>query len=403
MDWQYCSPEEGLSRERLLDVHILEATDETARGPSNQRKIDGTKAVRKFIRSGGDNLHSRLPPRSLDSLRKTVAYLTHMWYLRATEVDEDDRAVAVCYHFVMDRLNAVRQELVSEKRKGLEVLRLLLSIVRTYIFVGVRCREITEIKADITIEDKESWYDPHMLDSSTISCVTAALAEGMDCAGDSGEGEGDPFAMIDELTAYSLVSKAFNSFSKSLDVVVSSGSLGPLSPTVFPNLMSPEDTHLGTDAAPMTSVVWQFIGSCLRASNPSRALHLICGLQKVHDPDHPALLALLSRFLPGLALWRLLLIESTANRKEELSLSSIAAKLGLGEGEEPTRAVISMLKCFEQAGTERVTLTAFRCRDGESTEAGRAGVLRELGVHFAGSSHAVTASAPFEQWFPCLM
>ena len=137
--------------------------------------------MRKFIRSGGESLHTRLPPRSLDSLRKTVSYLTHMWYIKATEIDSDDKSIAVCYHFIMDRLNAVRQELVSEKKKGLEVLRLLLSMVRTYIYMGVRCRERVVTNRDKK-KDEESWYDPHMLDSSTISCIAAALATGTDYA-----------------------------------------------------------------------------------------------------------------------------------------------------------------------------------------------------------------------------
>jgi len=51
-DWKYCSSFEGRERQRLLDVHALEATSGTAHLPMNRRRLDPKKAVRKFVRSG---------------------------------------------------------------------------------------------------------------------------------------------------------------------------------------------------------------------------------------------------------------------------------------------------------------------------------------------------------------
>ena len=100
--WVYCSEEEGLDRERMLDVHVLEATDETKALAPSKRLIDPSKAVRKFIRSGGDNLHQKLPPRSIEALHSELS---------VTALDR--RPDGVHYAFVMDRMNAIRQELVS--------------------------------------------------------------------------------------------------------------------------------------------------------------------------------------------------------------------------------------------------------------------------------------------------
>ena len=165
-EWQMCSEAEGEERQRYCDVHVLEATDATRGGPAKLRRADPRRCVRKFIRSGGDNLQSLYPARSFASLKQTVAYLTHCWYLKSTE--SDYHGVAACYHFVMDRLNAVRQELVSESRKGLEVLQVLLHTVRLYIYMLSRCTHLF-LMLNGTVGTGEQWFDSVMHDNSTTS------------------------------------------------------------------------------------------------------------------------------------------------------------------------------------------------------------------------------------------
>ena len=436
-EWQMCSEAEGEERERYCDVHVLEATDATREGPAKLRRADPRRCVRKFIRSGGDNLHSLYPARSFTSLKQTVAYLTHCWYLKSTE--SDYHGVAVCYHFVMDRLNAVRQELVSESRKGLEVLQVLLHTVRLYIYMLSKCRHLFLI-LNRTVGTGEQWFDSVMHDNSTTSCITAALASGRDCATATDtdvdvEGSLSIEEMVAELTCYSLLQRAFHSFARSLDVVLLSGSLEALSPARMPDLLSPEEGHPNPTEGKrraMMMTIWHFLGSCLRTSNPGRAISLVRNLhhQAVGGGGSalmvpPSLLAMYTRFLPGLALWRLLLMECSANRKEELSLIGVASRLGLSDesrvsvAEDPegssdnnkvTLRIVSVLVHLQQEGGNSTRITtdernrpvAFRLRDGSKTSTmDRQQAYKELERHFA-ETFDLTATVSFEDWFPAL-
>ena len=276
MEWLYCSQEEGLQREQMFDVHILEASEETKHLSSNRRKIDSRRAVRKFIRSGGDNLHLRLPSRSLEQLKATAAYLTQTWYSQACSDVQSSSAraaqldsIGVLYSFVMDRVNAIRQELVSEKWVGMETVRLLLALCRLYIYLGARCRDLSAT-CDGTEGDHGNtkagedfvlgWFDPHMHDNAQISCITAALGAAKDIttasasasasasgASDSGgeqqhsqpqrealSSAAELADIIDELQCYSLLQRTYHAFARAIEAAVVSCSPAPLSPLLLP-------------------------------------------------------------------------------------------------------------------------------------------------------------------------
>ena len=127
----------------------------------------------------------------------------------------------------------------------------------------------------------------------------------------------------------------------------------------------------------------------------------------------PSLLAMYARFLPGLALWRLLLMECSANRKEELSLTGIASRLGLSDGsgdnnKVPQRIVSVLVHLQQDGNSTRITTdehdqpVAFRLRDGSKTSTmDRQEVYTELEGHLA-EMFDLTATVTFEDWFPPL-
>lgn len=350
MTWQMCSEEEGRDRELHFDVHVLEATDETKQGPTNSRKIDSRRAVRKFIRSGSDNLQCRYPARSLASIQYTVTYLIQCWYLNSTETSSESD-IAICYHFVMDRVNAVRQEVVSKQIKGTEALNLLNSIVRLYLNMGCRCRQLLIINRSKSVK-KDDWYDSIMHDNAITSCIIGALSNGneykLDMAGGCAS-DNEIAYIMEELTCYLLLQRTFQHFMKVVEQVVhSNGTVSLFNGMCFPDILTSMKAALEyfPGMNPLFSMICQFIGACLRGSNPSKAISIIYSLEPRTESVMPAkgipangssnalrslpIMSLLHRFLPGLALWRLLLIECSANRGEVVSLAFLGHTLGIG-------------------------------------------------------------------------
>ena len=137
-------------------MHVLEATDETKALAPSKRLIDPS-AVRKFIRSGGDNLHQKLPPRSIEALRATASYLSQLW------IEAPD---GVHYAFVMDRIRSYGRASEQRVRDREPPITAALRAC-TYSWTSV---EIVAMRVNYG-----GWYDPHMHTSSEVSCVTAAL------------------------------------------------------------------------------------------------------------------------------------------------------------------------------------------------------------------------------------
>ena len=355
--WVYCSEEEGLDRERMLDVHVLEATDETKALAPSKRLIDPSKAVRKFIRSGGDNLHQKLPPRSIEALRATASYLSQLW------IEAPD---GVHYAFVMDRMNAIRQELVS-RESTIESLRLLLHLARLYIFMDKCCHEIVAMRVNYG-----GWYDPHMHTSSEVSCVTAALGAVANI-GSTAEVE----KARDELTSYHTILLALSAFRRAMDTVLNEGVPGlraMLDARIrFPWLQDGQCLS-GKPSGEGTIIAHRFVGEVLVQGNPHKGL----GYCQQQEASLVGLTALFYLFTADLAVWRFLLIESTANKNEGLRVGDLARRCGL--------AGSSGVKCMVGA------LSALGCSPSEESE-GSSGSAEEAVYVVRGSGRVITPEA----------
>ena len=109
--YSYCSLQEAEYRQRTEDVHMLEATDATRLLRINERVVDPQRIVKKFIRSGSLDLHKSFTHRSLSQLESTVTYLLmEIWNV----YKDDENLLPVVYAFVQDRMQAVRQDVITE-------------------------------------------------------------------------------------------------------------------------------------------------------------------------------------------------------------------------------------------------------------------------------------------------
>ena len=177
---RYCSPEECAYRQRTGDVHMLEATDETRRLPVNRRVADARRIVKKFVRSGSSELHKSYAPRTLAQLQATVMYLLHsVWWVRRG----DAAALPVVYAFVADRVQAVRQDVITDNHfqaDSVAVVSLFEQLVRFYVdsmhvALGTVAPPATSGPAGSGAPPLSGWFDLHLHESALSSCIATCL------------------------------------------------------------------------------------------------------------------------------------------------------------------------------------------------------------------------------------
>ena len=205
-DYGFCSSAEVLERQRVCDVHILEATFETADSkiPPSARILDKARAVKKFTRSGSSDLHKAYEPRNLTQLIETAQYLiADIWWnlarntncvrLQHTSCNRDSHNFGSAYSFVMDRLQAIRQDIVSQstfEKNSVATIELLKLMVHFYV-ESMHCITST---ANLHHDQQDnvrdtrfqmgqsvrplisSWFDLHSHENALSSCITAALS-----------------------------------------------------------------------------------------------------------------------------------------------------------------------------------------------------------------------------------
>lgn len=204
-EYQFCSREEVIERQKNGDVHILEATIETAdpKLPISSRIMDRARAVKKFTRSGSSDLHKTYESRSRKQLSVTSRYLIcDVWWSTFTsrfhERSPSPRYargidISAKYTFVMDRLQSVRQDITSSSMFNSDpvaVADLLKLLVHFYVHSMHIISAPYCTPADgnrYTVDDGRSplksksshpvtsWFDLHSHESALSSCLTTAL------------------------------------------------------------------------------------------------------------------------------------------------------------------------------------------------------------------------------------
>jgi hypothetical protein len=131
LEYIYCSKEEAIERQRLIDIHPLEATDKTSSLVTSKRIYDPTRIVKKFRRSGTSNLHLSKTIRTTIQLHSTVDYLLYNIWLN--NIKNDQFPLELRYSFIMDRLRAIQQEIFTNEMISIDLAYLLYKISNFYI------------------------------------------------------------------------------------------------------------------------------------------------------------------------------------------------------------------------------------------------------------------------------
>uniref|UniRef100_A0A131YKI1 SAC3 domain-containing protein 1 n=1 Tax=Rhipicephalus appendiculatus TaxID=34631 RepID=A0A131YKI1_RHIAP len=145
-------------KERLLHpFEIADGTESDARP-----KADRNKAIKQFSRSAAGQREATSDElRPPQVLLKTTAYL-----MRVIAPSCSGDSWTDTYHFVWDRLWAVRQDMTIQGLNGGECIEILEQAVRFYVYSAFRCFE----------EDMNA-FDPHINNQHLQECLKRLLVQ----------------------------------------------------------------------------------------------------------------------------------------------------------------------------------------------------------------------------------
>ena len=166
--YAYCSEQEALDRQSSFDIDPLESTELTKVERRELRVHDPLKIIKKFYRSAaGEDMQSKYPSRNNDKLYSCALYLHALW--------SSNKANACnTYGFIMDRIRAIRQELVIEN--GTLVTHKVVIILDTIIRFYIQSWEDIILSG---IRDS-GWFDEVLHERALSSCLASLISTNAD-------------------------------------------------------------------------------------------------------------------------------------------------------------------------------------------------------------------------------
>ena len=125
-----CCRQEVLFRQRSSEISVFEATTETAAKPPSNRRLDPSKAVKKYRRSAaGISKEQQYPARNIDAISHTVDYLANLLiqWDRTLQLTPASSFLELV-NFLEDRLRAVQVDLVISQHASKEIQYRLVKI-----------------------------------------------------------------------------------------------------------------------------------------------------------------------------------------------------------------------------------------------------------------------------------
>ncbi|XP_057656041.1 SAC3 domain-containing protein 1 isoform X1 [Diorhabda carinulata] len=155
---EMCPPEEIKLREQQRLLHILEIIPDTVN--NKLPKADKNKMVKCFSRSAAGKCF--LKP---ENLRPPNVLLRTVNYLLDEVINKNDKVPYIIkYDFVMDRLRAVRQDMVIQNISRAHQIVILQPIVRFHAYSAYKC-----------CEENINNFDSHINDTHLQECLKRLL------------------------------------------------------------------------------------------------------------------------------------------------------------------------------------------------------------------------------------
>ena len=294
------------------------------------------------------------------------------------------------YVFVMDRLAAVRQDITTQQYSCERTCKLYYDMTQFYLLSGAFCtrREALQSDSDSGAESTQSqqsqWFDRHLHEKSLVSCTAAGLSlihlvlqqhsllhtlvqnrllPSQVLVWEAGLWEVSQLCSLSHFFEAAVEDGCNDSDSGSEG---KTAMLMQLRSLALPGLLSCKHTHAPmidtaqSSSTPTTPLAGGIAGA-LKRNCPSEAIRVVLGAIMWSSGEICG--PVLARLLPGLRLWRLLLVEVSANKGEGVSLPALARRIGFrlhGEGEvEEGREEREEMSEHEPFPFTQISLAAF--------------------------------------------
>ena len=172
-DYMYCNKNEAVQRQKDHDIHQLESTNDTSHFDITKRIMLPSRIVKRYLRSSSNDIYKSYEPRTSEQLIKTVHYLlSKIWFIGNNDHNHHyvlTFPLSVRYSFIMDRLQAVRQELVLCETPSDVSIPILCNICQYYIHSMHTC---SIDQASSTSSSNSIWYDSQLHETALNTCIT---------------------------------------------------------------------------------------------------------------------------------------------------------------------------------------------------------------------------------------
>jgi len=179
-DYMYCNKNEAIQRQNDHDIHQLESTNETSHLDITKRIMLPSRIVKRYLRSSSNDMYKSYEPRTSKQLIKTVHYLlSKIWFINNNDHNHHHVLtfpLSVRYNFIMDRLQAVRQELVLCETPSDIAIPILCNVCQYYIHSMHTCSidqaSSSSSSGGSSGSSNSIWYDSQLHETALNTCIT---------------------------------------------------------------------------------------------------------------------------------------------------------------------------------------------------------------------------------------
>ena len=178
-EYVYCNKNEAIQRQNDHDIHQLESTNDTSHFDITKRIMLPSRIVKRYLRSSSNDVYKSYEPRTSEQLIKTVHYLlSKIWFIGNNDHNHHHVLtfpLSIRYSFIMDRLQAVRQELVLCETPSDVSIPILCNICQYYIH---SMHTLSSTSSSVSSSSNSNsnnnsiWYDSQLHETALNTCIT---------------------------------------------------------------------------------------------------------------------------------------------------------------------------------------------------------------------------------------
>jgi len=245
-DYMFCNKNEAIQRQKDHDIHQLESTNDTSHFDITKRIMLPSRIVKRYLRSSSNDIYKSYEPRTSEQLIKTVHYLlSKIWFIGNNDHNHHHvltLPLSVRYSFIMDRLQAVRQELVLCETPSDVSIPILCNICQYYIHSMYTCLiYCTSSSSNNNNNSNNSiWYDSQLHETALNTCITRIQGSLTNTNNNNNNNNNNNHIILCTMAVYSILIRVTDILKNTFNSLASSSSSSILSSIQIPDLQCKE-------------------------------------------------------------------------------------------------------------------------------------------------------------------